>query len=216
MLRSIPRSKRHELMLLWCRTPVGVGLMRKIGAKGWAKLSRVALRLSQVLGASKAAPSGTEADTWVSPFVGQLIDENVKSVLILGAAANDGITATLMERARSADCSIVTTTDPAAQIADFDCIVIRDSAAFGELGMDAVNSARLLVVCGAESFNGYQIVSRVLSESHWELTGSTEDVWDGCVVFRRMESQSRGAWEILDVLHRKDTAVEHVDVPQPR
>jgi hypothetical protein len=213
MLRSVPRWKKHELMLLWCRTPMGMGLVRKIGSRAWAKVSGVGARLGRVLGVSKGTPSRTERETWLSWFVGQLIDENVRRVLIVGDTGNDGVTDAVVERIRSGDCPIEVVCHNGSasglpELADFsafDCIVIRNSALFTEVGLDAVSSARVLAVCETESFHGYQIVSKVLSGSHWELIGSHGDVWDGCVVCRKLdESPSRGEWEVLDRLHRSE------------
>jgi hypothetical protein len=134
-----------------------------------------------------------------------LIDENVRSVLLVGADANDAVTDTLIERLRAADCSteVARTPERRAESAVFDCIVIRNSAPFPEVWSDAVTSARVLVVCESESFRGHQIVSGMLSQPDWEFVGSDEDVWNGCVVLRRIDlSHSGAAWEILDVLHR--------------
>jgi hypothetical protein len=223
MLRSIPRWKKHELMLLWCRTPMGIGLVRKVGSRAFTRVSGAAERAGRILGISKPAPSEAEREAWLSLVVGELIDKNVRSLLIVGATANDGVTDTLVERVRAGGSSIevvclngppvgipdVTTAKRGADFAGFDCVVVRNSALFTGIGIDAVSGARMLVVCETDSFDGHQIVTRVLCRSQWELSGSHADVWDGCVVFRRTDDSRSGAgWEILDILHRREGTIE--------
>jgi hypothetical protein len=204
----IPRRKRHELMLLWCRMPTGMALVRKLRTKAWATVSGVEERLGGLLGVRTPATDGTEHETWDSLFVAQLIDANVKRVVIVGATANDEITDTIVERVRSADCAIEVVSE-SASTASFDCIVIGKAALVTALEIDSLSSARVLVVCDTTSFDGYRIVSDALSSGQWELIGSAAAAGDGCVVFRRRgESQARGGWEILDVLHRLEATRE--------
>jgi hypothetical protein len=188
VLRPLARSKKHALLLLWCRTPLTL-LVQKIA-------SRVG-RLLRV-------PTGTapepQREPWLSAFVDQLTQENVTSVLLVGAPENGRQTDAVLDAIRSAGCSIDAVPHDAA-----DCVVVRTGALLGESVVDAASSARVLVVCDTESFHGYETVSNVLSLPEWELIGSHEHVWDACVVFRKIDvPQPRGAWEILDLLHRPE------------
>jgi hypothetical protein len=178
MLTSMPRSKKHELMLFWCRTPMKL-LVKKIGKKA-----------AGILRISKAPTAESERERSVSSFVDELLQENVRSLLIVGATGTD--TDPVVSRIRAANSSIEVVCHgemsmPAVELAGFDC----------------------LVVCGTESLPGYEVVSSVLSRPEWEMIGSHEHVWDAAVVCRRIdESRVRGAWEILDVLHGSEPATE--------
>jgi hypothetical protein len=197
MLKRVPRWKRHELMLRWCRMPTGMALVRKIATKAWATTSRIEARLGGRPGASKPAANGTGPETWESWVVGQLIDANVKRVLIVG---EDERTDSLLPRLRRADSSI--TLGYGRDVAGFECIVVRNAATFIEVGIEAASSARVLVVCDAESFDGHHLVSDLLSHSRWQMTENDGGGSECCLVFRRMDAPDSGAgWEILDVLH---------------
>ena len=52
-MRSLPRSRKHELMLLWCRTPMSV-LVRKAAFMARTKVSSVCERVGSVLRLSSA------------------------------------------------------------------------------------------------------------------------------------------------------------------
>lgn len=174
-------------------------------------VKKLAARARRVLRLSDETASAPNGETWVSSLVDQLIQENVSSVQIVCAAAlSDEETDTVVARLRFGSPSInIVRRDLQhhTQFAGFDCIVIRNSSLFSEIGIDAVNSARVLVVCETESFHGYDVVSRVLSRSDWELIGTYDKLWDACVVFRRLEFQARGTWDILDALHPRAAIV---------
>jgi hypothetical protein len=177
-------------MLRWCRLPAGLELVRKI-----ARTARVT-----VPGLSPA--NGTSPLTRESWLAGQLIDANVRRALIVGAVAGEATDWVRQLQSAAGSIEIVCGTNPAG----FDCIVIRKGALFAGLGIEAVSTARMVIVCETESFDGYRIVSDVLSRSQWELIRAGADAGDGYVVLRRMdECPSRGAWDILDVLHRTET-----------
>ena len=205
-MNRIPRSRRHELMLLWCRLPTGMRLVREIGKRAGATVSRVRDRV----GLPKPAATTTEPVTWESSLVAQLRDANVTTVLIFG---DDDATGVVLTGLRSAGCAaeLRRHTGGAAALHELhmptsegrDCIIVRDAALLADADVDAVSTARVLVVCEAASFHGYRLVSAVLSGSQFELTGSTEEAWGGCVVLQRMgDVPARGAWEVLDLLHR--------------
>ena len=177
--------------------PTGMALVRKIATKAWAATSQIEARLGRRPGGSKPGVNGTVAETWDSWFMGQLIDANVKRVLIVG---DDEAADRVLPRLRRADSSIELVSG--RDVAGFECIVVRNAATFVEVGIGAASSARVLVVCDPESFHGHQLISDLLSRSQWEMTGSDGDGPEGSVVFRRMEAPDSGAgWEILDVLH---------------
>jgi hypothetical protein len=171
-------------MLLWCRMPLGMGLVRKIAKRAGAIVSPLAEHFGPLARFKETATNGSDRQTRVASLVSHLIDANVSRVLIVGASASESVADAMVEALQSADYPIEVarhTDEARADYAGFDCII----------------------VCETVSFEGYSLVSDILSHPDWELVGSGGDVEGESVVFRRVdEYRSRGGWEILDVLSR--------------
>lgn len=178
MLTSMPRSKKHELMLLWCRTPMKL-LVKKIGKKA-----------AGILRISKAPTAESERERSVTSFVEQLLQENVTSVLIVGSTRTD--TDAVVSRIRAANSSIEVVSHgemhmPALELAGFDCLVVS--------GTESLPGCE--IVSTVLSRPEWEMIG-----SHDDVWDAV------VVFRRIDESRVRGAWEILDVLHGSEPATE--------